>query len=112
MFLGHHSLAFTLSTYVHLLPDDLPEPDFAADVLTAFARVPMPSQEDLDLFAAGERAERVEPNGPTDAHGHMVDPSGPVRVPCPGRRLPEDEARSCEGDSQGSRMPTVSYGSS
>ena len=26
--LGHHSPAFTLATYVHLLPDDLPEPDF------------------------------------------------------------------------------------
>ena len=25
-FLGHHSPAFTLATYVHLLPDDLPEP--------------------------------------------------------------------------------------
>jgi hypothetical protein len=25
--LGHHSAAFTLSTYVHLLPDDLPEPE-------------------------------------------------------------------------------------
>ena len=27
-FLGHHSAAFTLATYVHLLPDDLPEPTF------------------------------------------------------------------------------------
>ena len=26
--LGHHSPAFTLATYVHLLPDDLPEPEF------------------------------------------------------------------------------------
>ena len=26
--LGHHSPAFTLATYVHLLPDDLPEPHF------------------------------------------------------------------------------------
>ena len=28
MWLGHHSPAFTLATYVHLLPDDLPEPAF------------------------------------------------------------------------------------
>lgn len=27
-FLGHHSPAFTLSTYVHLLPSDLPQPTF------------------------------------------------------------------------------------
>ena len=29
MMLGHHSPAFTLSTYMHLIPDDLPEPEFA-----------------------------------------------------------------------------------
>ena len=29
MVLGHHSPAFTLSTYVRLIPDDLPEPKFA-----------------------------------------------------------------------------------
>jgi integrase len=29
MVLGHHSPAFTLATYVHLIPDDLPEPEFA-----------------------------------------------------------------------------------
>jgi integrase len=28
MWLGHHSPAFTLATYVHLLPDDLPEAAF------------------------------------------------------------------------------------
>jgi integrase len=26
--LGHHSPAFFLSVYVHLLPDDLPDPSF------------------------------------------------------------------------------------
>jgi site-specific recombinase XerD len=29
MMLGHHSPAFTLSAYVHLISDDLPEPDFS-----------------------------------------------------------------------------------
>jgi integrase-like protein len=28
LWLGHHSPAFTLATYVHLLPEDLPEPVF------------------------------------------------------------------------------------
>ena len=28
MWLGHHSPAFTLATYVHLLPEDLPDPAF------------------------------------------------------------------------------------
>ncbi len=32
-FLGHHSPAFTLAVYVHLLPDDLPDPDFLDGVL-------------------------------------------------------------------------------
>ena len=31
MVLGHHSPAFTLATYVHLIPDDLPEPRFRHD---------------------------------------------------------------------------------
>ena len=32
MFLGHHSPAFTLAAYVHLLPDDLPDAPPLADV--------------------------------------------------------------------------------
>jgi integrase len=36
MWLGHHSPAFTLATYVHLLPDDLPDPSFL-DLLTGGA---------------------------------------------------------------------------
>jgi integrase len=32
--LGHHSAAFTLSTYVHLLPEDLPNPDFLDAITT------------------------------------------------------------------------------
>ena len=31
-FLGHHSPAFTLATYVHLLDDDLPDPTFLDDL--------------------------------------------------------------------------------
>ena len=34
MMLGHHSPAFTLSTYVHLMPDDLPEPVFREDLVS------------------------------------------------------------------------------
>jgi len=33
MMLGHHSPAFTLATYVHLIPDDLPEPEFPGRAL-------------------------------------------------------------------------------
>jgi integrase len=32
MWLGHHSPAFTLSAYVHLLPDDLPDLDFLEEL--------------------------------------------------------------------------------
>jgi hypothetical protein len=34
MWLGHHPPAFTLATYVHLLPDDLPDASFL-DAVTA-----------------------------------------------------------------------------
>ena len=45
MWLGHHSPAFTLATYVHLLPDDLPEPGFL-DALTATSADRQPDQSD------------------------------------------------------------------
>jgi integrase len=32
-FLGHHSPSFTLATYIHLLPEDLPEPTFLDDLV-------------------------------------------------------------------------------
>jgi integrase len=32
--LGHHSAAFTLATYIHLLPDQLPNPDFLDAITT------------------------------------------------------------------------------
>jgi integrase len=35
LWLGHHSPAFTLSTYVHLLPDDTPEVDFLDALVVA-----------------------------------------------------------------------------
>ena len=40
MVLGHHSPAFTLATYVHLIPDDLPEPRFLHDQPGAHASEP------------------------------------------------------------------------
>ncbi len=42
MWLGHHSPAFTLATYVHLLPDDLPDPAFLDGLTTTAER---PSEE-------------------------------------------------------------------
>ena len=35
MWLGHHSPAFTLATYVHLLRDDLPDPGFLDSLTSA-----------------------------------------------------------------------------
>jgi hypothetical protein len=35
LWLGHHSPAFTLETYVHLIPDDLPDADVLDDVTPA-----------------------------------------------------------------------------
>lgn len=34
---GHHSPAFTLATYVHLLPDDLPDPGFLDAIMGSAA---------------------------------------------------------------------------
>ena len=43
--LGHHSPAFTLATYVHLIPDDLPEPRFLHDEPGAHAAEPQRTAE-------------------------------------------------------------------
>ena len=50
IWLGHHSPAFTLATYVHLLADDLPDPGFL-DAITreggnkVGTRAPEPGRE-------------------------------------------------------------------
>jgi integrase len=59
--LGHHSPAFTLATYVHLLPGDLPDPAFL-DALTvegATSEATRPTENDRDA-APGESAETLE----------------------------------------------------
>ena len=40
MWLGHHSPAFTLATYVHLLPDDLPDAGFLDPITAGGSREP------------------------------------------------------------------------
>jgi integrase len=47
--LGHHSPAFTLATYVHLIPDDLPD--------ASFFDAPTTSSKPID---AGRVAEQLE----------------------------------------------------
>ena len=50
--LGHHSPAFTLATYVHLLPDDLPDPEFM-DVIVArdFPQPPEFTSQEVELVS-------------------------------------------------------------
>ena len=66
LWLGHHSAAFTLDTYVHLLPDDLPESPFDVQEpeeplepeigkAEAFVLIPEPSEEGGD---GGMRVDR------------------------------------------------------
>lgn len=50
-FLGHHSPAFTLAVYVHLLPDDLPDTEFL-DVFAPAVAVPATGSSDNALTAA------------------------------------------------------------
>lgn len=46
LWLGHHSPAFTLATYVHLLPDDMPDVDFLDALVVAR---PVEVEEDADV---------------------------------------------------------------
>ena len=56
VWLGHHSPAFTLATYVHLVADDLPEAGF----LDAVTAAPAPTPE---IIHVNKVAEAEPPNG-------------------------------------------------
>jgi hypothetical protein len=45
-FLGHSDPGFTLRTYVHLLDDDLPEPDFAGGGVNKVSTSPAETNRD------------------------------------------------------------------
>jgi integrase len=57
LWLGHHSPAFTLSTYVHLLPSDLPEPP------AAFAAMGRGAQLGRSPTQTGQDDPPLEPPG-------------------------------------------------
>jgi hypothetical protein len=60
LWLGHHSPAFTLATYVHLLPDDLPDADnLARGGNTGATR---PHQTERDAAPVNEPQTRMVPN--------------------------------------------------
>lgn len=69
IWMGHHSPAFTLDTYVHLLPDDLPDPDgFECDIVEPPAREWDATGADLSarrdvLHEETERSSRVASGG-------------------------------------------------
>jgi integrase len=55
-FLGHHSPAFTLAVYVHLLPDDLPEPSFFESftpVIQSVAKAAPPGGRQVPSLGSG-----------------------------------------------------------
>jgi hypothetical protein len=54
--LGHHSPAFTLSTYVHLIPDDLPDASFLDSEIGA------PADQKRE---EGDERRRLEPPLPS-----------------------------------------------
>jgi len=59
--LGHHSPAFTLATYVHLLPGDLPDPAFLDSLTVEGLTFTATTTTENDREAApGESAETLE----------------------------------------------------
>lgn len=55
--LGHHSPAFTLETYVHLLPQDLPEPSSVGVAALAGGRAWRPAGDPLATLSPLEAAK-------------------------------------------------------
>jgi hypothetical protein len=67
VWLGHHSPAFTLAAYVHLLPDDLPDPGFLDAVTGDNTGTTQPTEIDRNtkLFEVAEN--RTTPTEPKPA---------------------------------------------
>jgi integrase len=59
-FLGHSDAGFTLRTYVHLLPEDLPEPDFTPKVGNTWATQATEISRNGDAAVEGEPADLQE----------------------------------------------------
>src|SRR5205085_1756216 len=60
LWLGHHSPAFTLATYVHLLADDLPDPTFFDDLTNERGN------------SEGTRPPQTDRSGATENRGETV----------------------------------------
>jgi Phage integrase family len=67
MWLGHHSPAFTLATYVHLLPDDLPEAGFLDGITGGNIGATEPAGDARDSEEANEPQTRIVPAEPKAA---------------------------------------------
>lgn len=61
LWMGHHSAAFTLATYVHLLPDDLPDASFLDAVTGGNKVATRPAEIDRNEVGVGE-PETAQPS--------------------------------------------------
>ena len=82
MWLGHHSPAFTLATYVHLLADDLPDPGFL-DQITARPTVDASRSGSPLEVASGAAESRARPE--TLGFHRRTKPTVRRLCPSPGR---------------------------
>jgi len=64
MWLGHHSPAFTLATYVHLLPDDLPDAAFLDSLTGGNTGATRATENDRECNAVGVAETRISPDPP------------------------------------------------
>jgi integrase len=67
VWLGHHSPAFTLDTYVHLLPDDLPEPTFLDALTRGNIGATEPTENDRTVEAIEQPERGTAPSRPKAA---------------------------------------------
>lgn len=61
MWLGHHSPAFTLATYVHLLPEDLPDPAFFEELTPPSPQSPLVARGNARGNLGGRDRPRTGP---------------------------------------------------
>jgi hypothetical protein len=67
MWLGHHSPAFTLATYVHLMPYDLPDPGFLDAITGSNAGATQPTENSRNREAVEADKSPISTGGQSSA---------------------------------------------
>ena len=96
--LGHHKPSFTLDTYVHLLDEDVPEPDFF-DALTARETIRADQHRSLCHSPSAGSRGRGQDNARLEPANELIRAGSHPKLPPNGTYVhpPPDAPRAAAG---------------